>query len=558
MFAAVMFAPALAGAVGHIDPNAFYVDKDHVNASNTNNGSAGSPWLTIQHGVNQLSAGNRLYVKESAAPYFEPYRWAGSNYGGVQINVSGTASQPIIIEGYPGERPIVDQQLAMSTLRAETELADNPNASKNLSGFFFYNSSDVILRNFEITQTNGGGVQFDPARNNKNVVVENMRIHHLYGLDNIGGITLSRTEDAVVRNNIIHDIYDVRSSSNPITSEPFGLHSGIHGYRPANALIENNLIYNVNRGVFQKTANEEGKDSNEVRRNVFYNLGHSAYSMEVIGSGAAPAFNAKFYENIVYDALAGVTSVLPETNAQSVGVEIYNNTFYNVGAAATLRGQKGIEFYNNIISGSTSVNFSASWNNNTGIENEIDRMDCNLYEDHANKWILERSSPNAEEWTSLSSWQSAFSVDSGTGLLADPDVNSFEADPLFVDAPNNNFRLEGNSPAIGQGCAGETLGAYGLGNAIGVIGLPGDFNGDNNVNGADFLLWQRDGSVGSLSDWENNYGASASLDAANAVPEPTFAVLFGLAAIGSLAGRHRRRPLGVKASFGLGLVDRRR
>jgi Leucine-rich repeat (LRR) protein len=55
---------------------------------------------------------------------------------------------------------------------------------------------------------------------------------------------------------------------------------------------------------------------------------------------------------------------------------------------------------------------------------------------------------------------------------------------------------------------------------------PGDFNGDGVVDGADFLKWQRDTSVGALADWEANYGMGASLSATSAtVPEPTTCVL---------------------------------
>jgi hypothetical protein len=57
-------------------------------------------------------------------------------------------------------------------------------------------------------------------------------------------------------------------------------------------------------------------------------------------------------------------------------------------------------------------------------------------------------------------------------------------------------------------------------------GLAGDFNVDGSVDGFDFLLWQRDTSVGSLADWQNNYGNVAPLAVATApVPEPSTTVL---------------------------------
>jgi len=52
------------------------------------------------------------------------------------------------------------------------------------------------------------------------------------------------------------------------------------------------------------------------------------------------------------------------------------------------------------------------------------------------------------------------------------------------------------------------------------VGLPGDFDNDTDVDGADFLVWQRDPSNKNLSDWQSNYGTTSALATASAVPEP--------------------------------------
>jgi hypothetical protein len=58
------------------------------------------------------------------------------------------------------------------------------------------------------------------------------------------------------------------------------------------------------------------------------------------------------------------------------------------------------------------------------------------------------------------------------------------------------------------------------------IVIPGDFDFDRDVDGRDFLVWQRGGSPRSssaedLADWEANYGADpGALAAAATVPEP--------------------------------------
>ena len=61
--------------------------------------------------------------------------------------------------------------------------------------------------------------------------------------------------------------------------------------------------------------------------------------------------------------------------------------------------------------------------------------------------------------------------------------------------------------------------------------MPGDYNGDGIVDGADFLLWQRDPGIGSLSDWQTDYGLTTpSVAASTAVTEPG-ALMLTLAAV---------------------------
>lgn len=55
---------------------------------------------------------------------------------------------------------------------------------------------------------------------------------------------------------------------------------------------------------------------------------------------------------------------------------------------------------------------------------------------------------------------------------------------------------------------------------------PGDFDGDVDVDGRDFLAWQRGESpdplsVDDLATWQEHYGEAGSLSALAAVPEPS-------------------------------------
>lgn len=125
--------------------------------------------------------------------------------------------------------------------------------------------------------------------------------------------------------------------------------------------------------------------------------------------------------------------------------------------------------------------------------------------------------PGAEDMTIFDPYSSA-----GTAVLAFYDqFSSVAVGPEganFVVFDNLEIEVAGASdvPSVMQYLTNN-------GYTIAGEGLPGDFNGDEKVDGRDFLLWQRDTSVGSLSDWQDNYGAGGL--AAVSIPEPTGLVL---------------------------------
>ena len=453
-----------------IDPNAFYVDKDHPSASNQNPGSASLPWKTIQHGVNQMAPGRRLYVRESITPYFEPYRVSGADVGGISISVSGTAVNKIYIEGYPGDNVIIDQQRGMSSLRAEDGMPDSPTASKILLGFYIHQGHHIVIKNFEVTQCHGSCISLNPAAENDGIVIENNHVHQAYAGDNVGGVRLDHANDCIVRNNIIHDIYSNRRTSNPYTSEPYGFDSGIHGFEPGNCLIEHNVIYNVDRAIFAKSSDRDSLNSHTVRRNIFYNNAHSAFSMEVAGVGSPAALNAKFYENIVYNSNAGVSSVLGATNGQSTNIDIYNNTFHNLTHGVGLEGQVGIEVHSNIFSNIQNSNIGTTDPGDSfGNINKIDYIDNNLYFNQNAEWRLEFYAPNVEVSRSLAEWQQAFTNSNLSVLSSNPDINAVTGDPDFLNVAENDFRVPTSSlasPASQNGRNNKGIGAYGLGATV--------------------------------------------------------------------------------------------
>jgi hypothetical protein len=85
---------------------------------------------------------------------------------------------------------------------------------------------------------------------------------------------------------------------------------------------------------------------------------------------------------------------------------------------------------------------------------------------------------------------------------------------------------------------------------LGSIALQGDFDNDGDVDGRDFLVWQRGGSPNpgnssDLNDWKMNFGSGGATTAAGAAPEPSSLWLAGcVACVATQAWRRRvARPL---------------
>ena len=64
----------------------------------------------------------------------------------------------------------------------------------------------------------------------------------------------------------------------------------------------------------------------------------------------------------------------------------------------------------------------------------------------------------------------------------------------------------------------------------------GDFDGDGDVDGRDFLAWQRTPNIGNLADWQAAYGGGTVSDI-HAVPEPSCLVILCFGTLANFAWR---------------------
>jgi hypothetical protein len=137
------------------------------------------------------------------------------------------------------------------------------------------------------------------------------------------------------------------------------------------------------------------------------------------------------------------------------------------------------------------------------------------------------------------------------------------ASPTWVEATGATSGLDLNAiehlhlqlDPGGFGATGQYTVRWNELSLITVAGLPGDFNADSRVDGADFLVWQRGGSPAPLSAedlnaWKTGLGATAAAPTVGAVPEPSTLGLVTLASVAifrqrRFAGRERRKVSGI-------------
>lgn len=132
--------------------------------------------------------------------------------------------------------------------------------------------------------------------------------------------------------------------------------------------------------------------------------------------------------------------------------------------------------------------------------------------------------------------------------------DTLEGKPV-LDVNINRYGLDGDmlgfivTHALNQLPSGFTeydQSIYTMSLAANFAGLPGDFDGDSDVDGFDLLGWQRGESPDPLSTadletWQANFGAFDQFEGtATAIPEPTSQLLAILAAWGATRRRPRR------------------
>jgi hypothetical protein len=442
----------------------FYVS---TSGSDSNPGTFGSPWRTIQHAANSVVAGDTVDVL------------AGTYNESVTIAASGSAAAgPVIFQSYPGQTAIVDGTgLTVS--------------SSNTQGLFnIEDESYVTIQGFEIQNYQTSSASATPAGiwvtgSGSNIQLLNNVIHNIvttseasgnafgiavYGSEapaSIDSITISGNQvydlktgnsetvnvdgnvtNFVISNNIIHD------------NDNIGIDAiGFEGVSPDSAYdyarngeISGNTVYNISAINNPGEGNQydadgiyvDGGSQIVIERNLVYS---SDLNIEVASehSGHVSSYvtvrnNLVYAANSVGISIGGYASNVGGTDHCT----IVNNTLYGNDTKNTGSGEFQVQYYatnnifeNNIVYATSQGLFI---NNYTNSEPSPVTVDYNLYfssvSSSSANFIWNRTS-----YTGFTSYQSATSNDS----------HSQYADPQFLSLTTPNLQIQATSPAIKAG-----------------------------------------------------------------------------------------------------------
>lgn len=482
--ALVVAAPGLLTAKAAAQSGTtFYVS---TTGSDSNSGTFGSPWKTIQHAANSVSAGATVDVR------------AGTYKESINIPVSGNSSAGyIVFQSYPGERAIVDG----------TGLSCCGGAVKGL--FNIVNQSYVIVSGFEIRNYSTTSASSTPAGvwitgAGSNLQILNNSVHNIvsksekngnaFGISAYGtsatpisALTISGNQvygnktgnsetvdvdgnvlNFTISNNIVHDndnigidaigfegvgpsghdqaangqitgntIYNITSYGNPAYGKQYAA-DGIYCDGCTQVTIDRNLVYKSDLNI-EVASEHKGHTSSyvTVRNNLVYNGNSTGISIGGYSSGVGGSDHCTIVGNTLF-----------ENDTKNTGSGEFQVQFYATNNI----------FKNNIVYGTSQGLLLNSFT--TSESNPVD-IDYNVYYSSAgsnSQWIWQK-----KIYTGFASYQS------GSGK----DAHSYFVDPEFLSISTPNLHVQPASTAVNNGI---NLGA----SVVGTV----DYAGNSRVQGA--------------------------------------------------------------------------
>lgn len=451
----------------------FYVA---TNGNDNNPGTIDLPFASIAQGQQVASAGDTVWMRGGV---YEFNAGAGASPNAVYFNKSGAPGQRINYWAYPGETPVFDffDYLPIERIRGFRVDAD------------WLHFKGLELRGVQQTIPNvneSWAIRVEGPGGDFNIF-EQLDLHHNEG----PGLFIANGGNNLVLNSDSHHNYDPdRGGEN---ADGFGSHSNDDG----NVFIGNRAWENSDDGY--DFINSPGvvvlEDSWAWRNGYIPDTNTAAGNGAGIKAGGFLLNPSNFPDpedvprNIVRNSVAFDNRVQGfYANHHPGGIDWINNTAFD--------NLNGFDLLNDV----DPTNWPADHflRNNISFGNNTNLANANqaLIDDEFNTWNAGFSVSSAD-FVSLST-TGVDGARQADGSLPKIDFLRLASGSNLIDAgENQRLPFVGSAPDLG---AFESSG-------------PGDFDGDSDVDGQDFLTWQRGLSPdplsqGDLNTWETNYDSS--------------------------------------------------
>lgn len=384
--------------------------------------------------------------------------WSAHNKPTVHFRQSGTSGIPITIRNFASESPILDG--VSNSTNAILGTHDDFNVDYNIFDGIEVTSTAATAGNLMGLRSGGTGH-----------VIQNCKIHGstLPGIpDNVSGIRIEPTTNALIKNCEIFDIHNSTEDANASCMTIFA---------SSNIEIVNCEMYDAPAGIHLKTGTG---DTPNITLHLSYLHDLTTYGVGVSFANLDFINDFQVFNNIFADCASCTKQDSGGDTGEVTDMLFYNNTctgYTGLGySSPEYQSSTGFKAYNNIFYRTSTITaedlrtYDAS-PNCSGASVVINTLNYNLYFNNANGFKVKYGHARCDEsYTTLASWQT-----SGHGYDADSIEGS---DPLFVGPLTSavGFKLQGGSPAIDLGRTGGTsagstvdVGAYETGSET--IGL---------------------------------------------------------------------------------------
>lgn len=278
------------------------------NGNDANPGTIDLPWQTVNRSVTGRLPGDTVYLR------------GGSYHEQVSVSSSGTATQPIVIAGYPGEVAAIDG----NSYSIPTTLYDF---------LLTVRGNYVTVKDFEVRKSKQDAV----AVTGDYDTVINLTVHDNYA----SGIILMGAYDTVRESTVFNNSQDYENCTWKTGYSAWG---GALSCGPGSkyGTLSNNTVYNNwGEGLSAYTSGISVADHCMIQDNTSYNNGSVFLYIQNVT-------NATIRRNLIYR-----TADTPRACAANVGLQL--------GDEGQTQCNTGITVVNNLVMG-TWLNFSADRN----------------------------------------------------------------------------------------------------------------------------------------------------------------------------------------------------